>query len=179
MSDQRIASRYAKALFDKANEEGLLDIVKENIEELIILAKESRDFSLFLDSPMYKTAVKQKALDAIFAKQHPLTKGLFALMIDKKREALIPEMGESFMKLYNQMNKIVLVEVESAVALTNDTLSNIESYVKDVTDANIVKINTKLEPNILGGLTIEFNGRIFDNTVLTQLKKIKKELQIA
>lgn len=179
MSEQRIASRYAKALFDKASEEGLLDIVKENIEELITLAQESREFSLFLDSPMYKTAVKKQALGAIFAKQHPLTQGLFALMIDKKREGLIPEMGQGFMKLYNQVNKIVLVEVESAAALSNDTLTRIETYVKDVTDAKVVKINTKIEPTIIGGLTIEFNGRIFDNTVLTQLKKIKKELQIA
>lgn len=48
MSEQRIASRYSKALFDKACEEGILDIVKDNIDELISLSEDSRDFLLFI-----------------------------------------------------------------------------------------------------------------------------------
>ncbi len=179
MSEQRIAARYAKALFDKAQEEGLLEVVKDNVEELIVLSKESRDFMLFIQSPMYKMSAKKKALESIFSKQHALTKGMYALMVDKKRESFIPAMGEGFMKMYNESQKIVLVEVESAVALSNSTISEIESYVKTHTSANTVRINTRLDASIIGGITIEFNGRIFDNTVLTQLKKIKKELQIA
>ena len=179
MSEQRIAARYSKALFDKAQEENLLDVVKDNVEELIVLSEESREFMLFIQSPMYKMAAKKKALDNIFAKHHALTKGLYALMVDKKREAYIPAMGESFMKLYNNAQKIVLVEVESAVELSKTTVADIEAYVKKHTQANTVKIITRVDPAILGGVTIEFNGRIFDNTVSTQLKKIKKELQIA
>jgi len=179
MSEQRIAARYSKALFDKAQEEGLLEVVKDNIEELISLSNESRDFMLFIQSPMYKMAAKKAALDKIFGKQHDLTKGIYALMVDKKRESFIPAMGFSFMKMYNDFQKIVLVEVESAVELDATTISEIESFVKKQTNANSVKITTKIDPAIMGGITIEFNGHIFDNTVLTQLKKIKKELQIA
>jgi F0F1-type ATP synthase delta subunit len=65
------------------------------------------------------------------------------------------------------------------VALSNSTIAEIETYVKTHTKANTVRINTRLDASIIGGITIEFNGRIFDNTVSTQLKKIKKELQIA
>ena len=62
MSEQRIAASYAKALFDKAQEEGLLEVVKDNVEELIVLSLESRDFMLFIQSPMYKMSAKKKAL---------------------------------------------------------------------------------------------------------------------
>lgn len=179
MSEQRIASRYSKALFDKASEEGILDVVKDNIDELISLAGNSRDFLLFIQSPLYKMAAKKKALSSIFAQQHALTQSLYALMVDKKREAFIPMMGERFVKMYNKEKHIVLVEVESAVPLSPETLAEIDLYVKEQTGANTVSITTRIDAAIIGGITIEFNGRIFDNTVLTQLKKIKKELQIA
>ena len=179
MSEQRIASRYSKALFDKAQELGILDVVKENIDELISLAENSHDFLLFIQSPMYKMAAKKKALSTIFAQQHALTQSLCALMVDKKRESFIPAMGKGFMKMYNEYQKIVLVEVESAVELSSSTIAEIEYYVKLHTKANTVRINTRLDASLIGGITIEFNGRIFDNTVSTQLKKIKKELQIA
>jgi F-type H+-transporting ATPase subunit delta len=179
MSEQRIASRYSKALFDKAQELGILDVVKENVDELISLAENSRDFLLFIQSPMYKMAAKKKALSTIFAQQHALTQSLYALMVDKKREAFIPMMGERFIKMYNKEQQIVLVEVESAVPLSPDTLKEIDLYVKKETGAKTVSISTRIDTAIIGGITIEFNGRIFDNTVLTQLKKIKKELQIA
>lgn len=179
MSEQRIASRYSKALFDKALEEGILDLVKDNIDELISLAGNSRDFLLFIQSPLYKMAAKKKALSTIFAQQHALSQSLYVLMVDKKREAFIPMMGEHFVKMYNKEKHIVLVEVESAVSLSPETLAEIDLYVKEQTGANTVSITTRIDAAIIGGITIEFNGRIFDNTVLTQLKKIKKELQIA
>lgn len=179
MSEQRIASRYSKALFDKAREEGILDVVKDNIDELISLSEDSRDFLLFIQSPLYKMAAKKKVLASIFGKQHALTQSLYALMVDKKREAFIPMMGESFIKMYNKEQHIVLVEVESAVPLSDETLTEIDMYVKKETGAKTVSITTRIDTAILGGITIEFNGRIFDNTVSTQLKKIKKELQIA
>lgn len=179
MSEQRIASRYAKALFDKAVEQNLLDVVNNDINALLELTAASKELVLFLQSPLYKMSVKKSALDALFAKHHDLTKALYTLMVNKKREAFIPEMAQAFSRLYNQLNKIVFVDIESAVTLDGATISKIESYVKDITKANAVKSNVRIDAAIIGGITIEFNGQIFDNTVATQLKKIKKELQIA
>ena len=50
---------------------------------------------------------------------------------------------------------------------------------KKETEAKSVVLHTSVDKEIMGGVTIEFEGKIFDNTVLTQLKNIKKELQIA
>jgi F-type H+-transporting ATPase subunit delta len=179
MSEQRIAARYAKALFDKATEENILDVVMSDIANLSELANNSKELVLFLQSPLHKMSVKKAAIDKLFMNQHDLTKGLYALMVNKKREAFIPEMAEAFMKLYYKANKMVFVDIESAVALDPATIQRIETYVKDITEAKSVKSNVKIDAEILGGVTIEFNGQIFDNTVATQLKKIKKELQIA
>jgi F-type H+-transporting ATPase subunit delta len=100
-------------------------------------------------------------------------------MISKFREAYIPAMGKVFLKQFNKQNQIVSVEITSAVELDKKVLSQIESYVIDNTHAKSVELTTKIEKELIGGLTVEFDGKIYDNTVITQIKKFKKELQIA
>lgn len=179
MSEYKIASRYAKALFDISVEKGVLNDVKKDIEHMLHLTKESRELEVFLESPLYKMSMKKEAIDKIFASSHELTRNLYALMISKFREAYIPAMGKVFLKQFNKQNQIVEVEITSAVELDQSVLSQIESFVIEKTQAKSVELTTKVEKELLGGLTVEFDGKIYDNTVVTQIKKIKKELQIA
>ena len=179
MSELKIASRYAKALFLKAQEDGVLDAVMKDMQELTNLSKDSREFIVFLESPLYKTTVKKEAVLKLTEKQNDLSRGVYGLMVDKNRESYIPAMAKSFIAMYNESNKIVQVEVNSAVELSKNTLKDIEKYVKSITDSKSVDIKTNIDKSVVGGLTIEFGGKIFDSTVSTQINKIKKELQIA
>ena len=60
MSELKIASRYAKALFLKAQEDGVLDAIVNDMHELMELASNSREFTIFLESPLYKIATKKR-----------------------------------------------------------------------------------------------------------------------
>lgn len=179
MSEYKIASRYAKALFDISSEKGVLDDVKKDIEHMLHLTESNRDLQVFLESPLYKMAIKKQAIDKIFASSNELTRNLYALMISKFRESYIPAMGKVFLKEFNKKNQIVSVEVTSAVDLEKSVLKQIESYVIEQTQAKSIELTTKIDKDLLGGLTVEFNGKIYDNTVVTQINKLKKELQIA
>jgi F-type H+-transporting ATPase subunit delta len=179
MSDFRIASRYAKALFDRAVETSSLDVVKNDIDHLKVLVAESREFVLFLQSPLYKKSSKQDALKKLFASANELTLNVFLLMAEKHRESMIPEMGVAFLRMYNNHNQIVEVTVESAVALDKKTIGDIEAYVMAQSNAKTIQLTQNINPSLIGGLTIEFGGKIYDNTVSNQLRKIKKELQLA
>ncbi len=179
MSDFRIASRYAKALFDRAVETSILDVVKKDIDHLRTMVAESRELVLFLQSPLYKKSVKQDALKKLFASSNELTQNVYHLMTEKFREAYIPAMGDAFMTMYNKHNQIVEVAVVSAVALDEKTIIEIEKYVKANSNAKTIELSQQVKPGVIGGLTIEFGGKIYDNTVSNQIRKIKKELQLA
>ena len=179
MSELKVASRYAKALFLKAQEDGVLDAVMKDMQELTDLSKDSHEFIVFLESPLYNISVKKEAVLRLTDKQNEHSRGVYSLMVDKKRESYIPAMAKSFIAMYNEANKNVQVEVISAVELSKNTLSSIENYVTSITDSKSVDIKTNIDTSVVGGLTIEFGGKIFDSTVSTQINKIKKELQIA
>ena len=54
MSTLRASNRYAKALLDLARERQSLDVIKANSDTLLAVLKESRDFRVFLKSPVIK-----------------------------------------------------------------------------------------------------------------------------
>lgn len=179
MSETRIASRYALALYERAIESKSLEKVVADIRKLNEISAQNQDFVGFLHSPLISKDEKTQVLNKIFALYHAETQSLFKLMVTKNRESLISIMGVEFVKIYNKNNGITEAVVTTASALDSENLEKIEHFVKANTGANAVQIHTKTDPSLVGGLTIMFDGRIYDSSISSQIKKIKKELKIA
>lgn len=179
MSEIRIASRYAKSLFDSALAQSALEAVVADVQNLNQIVAESRDFVLFLSSPLLKQDIKKTVLGKILGGMNVLTRDLILLMNSKKREMYVPSMLQAFLTLYNKHQGITQAIVTSAVALTPASLSQIESYILTQSGANQVQLSQVVNPAVVGGLTIEFEGRILDKTVAGHIRTLKKELQLA
>lgn len=179
MSDFKIASRYATALFSKAMEEKAIDAVMADVLVIQQACKESEDLIVFLNSPMLKKAVKKDGLARIFSSCSDLTKQLLHLMAEKNREAFIPTMTEAFVGLYNAHMGIMTAVVTSAVQLSNDALDAVKKYVAQASGANNVVLTQSIDSTVIGGLNIVFGGKIYDATLSNQILKLKKDLQIA
>lgn len=179
MSDSKIASRYALSLYIKASETGVLEAVVSDIRSLNEVTSKNREFSRFLNSPLITRETKKATLSKIFASFNQETIHLFSLMADKGRESMIGSMGAEFVRIYNKNNRITVAEISSASELDSDSLNKAEQFVKASTGANTVEISTKVDPSLIGGMTIMFEGKIYDSSIATQIKKMKSELNIA
>lgn len=179
MSEIKIARRYAKALFEKALEDKAVDTVVADVLNIQQACAGSQDLIVFLNSPMLKKPVKKEALTKIFASCSDLSKQLMLLMTDKHRESFIPAMTDAFILLYNRYKGITTAEVTSAVALTASALDAIKKYVAQTAGANEVVLKQLIDPSVLGGMNIVFDGKIYDATISNQIIKLKKDLQIA
>ena len=100
-------------------------------------------------------------------------------MAEKNREAFIPSMTEAFVRLYNVHMGITTAVVTSAVQLKDSALSAIKKYVAQTSGANDVVLTQSIDPTVIGGLNIVFDGKIYDATLSNQILKLKKDLQIA
>lgn len=175
----KIASRYAKCLFDIAAEKKQLDAVVADADNLLKAIAASAELSAFLESPLLHKTQKKEVLRNIFKGFNETTLSVFDLMADKSRENLLAEMAQSFINIYNQANGITLAEVTSAIALDKDTLAEIEKFVKKQAGSKQVVITQKVAPALIGGLTIMFDGKMYDSSVMGQINKMKKELNLA
>lgn len=178
MTSQRVASRYAKSLVDMALERHQLDRIKEDVDSVLAMAK-NRDFALLLSSPVINPGKKQSILSALLDKAgaDELTKAFVRIVINKGREGDLVGILRSFNEQFKKLRHISTVKLTSATALDADTLSEIRSKLiaGGKTEAN-VDLDTHIDPSLLGGFILEFDGQIYDASVAHKLREMKKDL---
>ena len=178
MTSQRVASRYAKSLVDLALERNQLDRTKQDVDQLLAMA-ENRDFALLLSSPVVNPGKKQSVLATLLDRvgADELTKAFVRIVVNKGREGDLVGILRSFNEQFRKLRHISTVKLTSATALDDATLADIKSKLiaRGMTEAN-VDINTQIDPSLLGGFVLEFDGQIYDASVAHKLREMKKDL---
>ncbi|HEY8916438.1 MAG TPA: ATP synthase F1 subunit delta [Chitinophaga sp.] len=175
MQNPRLASRYAKSLVDLAIEKGQLEVVRADMQVLQQIAKSNPDVVTLLRSPVIKPDKKQKILAAILeGKVSNVTSMFIQLLVAKGRESNLPEITTEFARQYNLLNNISKVKITTAVPLDAAILSAIKQKVEAGSDKKI-EMETAVEPDLIGGFVLETDDRLFDASILRDLKDIKKQ----
>jgi len=179
MSEFRIAKRYADALFLKAQENGNAAAIAGDMRNALSLCKEHREFYAFLGSPVIPVHAKSGAFANLFADFNELSKGLLHMLLARKREELLPQVAEAFLQVWDKACGRVNARVISATQLSDNAREQVSRFVQKQTGAKEVALLTEENPEIIGGLVIRFEDKIFDTSIQSQIQKLKKELNIA
>ena len=119
MSNQRVASRYAKSILDLSIEKGQLEGVFEDFKSLAAMGKSTRELGLALSNPVLGSDKKLNVLKALFATgANPLTLSFFQIISRKNRENILLDVSKEFVVQYNLYRSIQVAEVTTTTALT-------------------------------------------------------------
>ncbi len=178
MTNQQVATRYAKSLLDLALERNELATIKGDVDDLIAMGA-NRDLAILLQSPVINATKKKAVFKELLDKAgvSDLTKTFVKVLITKGREADLLGILGAFNDQYKTLNKITSVKVTSATALDAASLEAIKSQLAAAgkTEATI-ELETKIDPSIMGGFILEFDGKVYDASVAHKLSEIKKTL---
>lgn len=176
MSVQRIASRYAKSLIELAQDQGTLEQTLEDVKSFREATK-NRDFYLLIKSPVVSVSKKLSILDALFkGKYSELTMAFLRILVNKGREAYLPEIADEFIAQYKKLKHISTVKVRTATPLSEATLKMIHDKLKasNATDQE-VELITEVDESLIGGLVLEFADRIYDASISHKLEKMHRQ----
>src|SRR5688572_434750 len=110
MSAIKLASRYAKALLDIAIETGKLEEVYQDHLFLQKMIRESREFEIFLNSPVITPDKKLKVMKQLTdGKISNISVSFLQLLIRKSREVYLKEIAGAFVKMYFEYKRITKV----------------------------------------------------------------------
>jgi len=177
MSIARIAGRYAKSLLDLAQEQGKLDTILGDMNAFKT-ASENKDLRSMLKSPIINTTKKRNILKEIFGESFDeMTMAFINIVLTKGREELLPEICQEFIGQYRSIKNITSATVISATELKTETLDKIKNKIRtEMTQGGgEVEISTKVDPSLLGGFVIEIGDKLYDASVATRLKNLRKE----
>ncbi|AKX95239.1 ATP synthase subunit delta [Moorella thermoacetica] len=178
MSEQNVARRYARALFNIAREQGTAGEFANGLEEVSRTLAENSDFRRVLYHQLIPVREKQKLIDTIFPDINPLLKNFLHLVLAKGRERALPEMAAQFRRLVDQAENILPVEVTSAITLREDILAGLKERLAGITRRNI-RLSSRVNPELIGGVVIRLGDRVLDVSVKKKLELLGEHLKRA
>lgn len=178
MLNTRVASRYAKSLLDLAIETNQLEQVYADMLYLQSVTKESRDFQNLLRSPVVNADTKIRAIEAVTkANISTLTMSFLRLMINKTREAAMPEIITSFIRQYKDKKGIQTVKLTTATPVSDSVKQAIIEQVRKTSDINKLELQEIVDPSIIGGFVLQAGDKLVDASIAYDLQNIAREFE--
>ncbi len=176
MSVERIAARYAKSILDLAIERKEVDKVLQDMQS-VYSALRSRDLLLMIKSPIISSGKKLSIFKRLFSgRLSETTNHFFELMIRKGRENHLPEIVDDFIKQYKEYKEISTVRIKTAVPINDGVISTIRQKLADETDIRKnLELEVVVDPSLIGGFTLEFEGKQFDSSIASKLRELRKQ----
>jgi len=169
-----ISGRYATALFELARDAKVLEAVAADLGALGRAMDASTDLVRVVKSPVMSRADQGKAMDAVLDRlgAHALTHRFIGLVALNRRLFALPDMARDFLRLLAQHSGEVAGEVVSAQALSDKQLADLKSQLRKAVGSE-VRLNTRVDPGLLGGLIVKVGSRMVDGSLRTKLQNLK------
>jgi F-type H+-transporting ATPase subunit delta len=174
MAIEKNSIPYAKALFSLATEKKSTASIKADAIALQSLAKNNAEFKDIIKNPTISNTVMNDLVQKLFSgKVQPETLDFLRLLIKKGRIGQLASICEAVVFFVNQSENLTQVKITTATAVSDNEKSQIAS--KFIGDRKC-EIENVVNPEILGGFVLEFDNKILDNSISTQLQTLKNNL---
>ncbi|MBP5547340.1 MAG: ATP synthase F1 subunit delta [Bacteroidales bacterium] len=175
MEDYRINTNYAKALFLVASDMGQLDAVGEDMRLVNSVCIENHMLNTVFANPFIREGKKVAILNELFGAHVSKVTSLFLAFVVKKRRAVnLRGISDAFIGLYRAYKNVVLSHFVTATEADDEAKQAVCRLVCEYTGKE-VELQTEVDPDILGGFSIEFDNNMYDARLNTAINKLRKE----
>ena len=175
MNESQISVRYAKALFQSASEQQLLEDVYKDMEVLTSTCK-LEDFQYMLVVPTLQPSQKIKLLGTIFEKHFSkISLSMINLVVKNKREFYLPGIARNFRDLYRKEKGVSTATLVTAQPVDESAMNGIRQLIKKAYDTE-VELSASIDGDVIGGFILTIEDMRYDASVASNLRKLKKQL---
>lgn len=172
---EEIAQVYARALFEVAKEQDKLDLVREQLGQFAGALNDSNDLRVFFFSPYFSTEEKKDGLRRSLVDADPAIVNFLEALLERHRMPVIFRIRDAYERLWDEENKLLPVEVTSAVDLDDATVKSIGERIGEQTGQR-VELTSKVDPSILGGIVLRVGNSILDASIKHRLDQLRKHV---
>jgi F-type H+-transporting ATPase subunit delta len=173
MKDISVARRYARALFELAREENVVDDVMQGMSNVrTALTTEPRLWPL-LRNPMVTPKDKVHLLSAVTSNK--LVLRFIELIADRKRIEILDAVHDIMMEMSDRTKGIRRALVRSAVPLSDEQKRAVESSIAQSSGGSVVG-EFEIAPDLLGGVWIQMGDKVLDASVRGRIEAFRTAL---
>ncbi|MCR5066021.1 MAG: ATP synthase F1 subunit delta [Bacteroidales bacterium] len=175
MEDYRININYAKALFLVARDMNQLDAVCDDMRLVNAVCAENHLLVTVFANPVIPEGKKFAIVKDLFEDKITKVSMLFLRFVVRKRRSVnLKGISNAFIELYRNEKGIVLSHFVTASEPDDASKVAVQKVVGDYTHKT-VELTTQVDPSIIGGFSVSFDGNMYDARISSQIAKLRKE----
>ena len=172
----QIAKNYADALYELAREEKLDAQILEQLQQVRALLEANGDYVRLLSAPNLPRPERLAALDgAFFGRVHPYLLNFLKLLCERGHIRELKDCAVQFRRRRNDDCGILDAVAVTAVPLREELREKLRLRLQSLTGKQI-DLQYRIDPRVLGGIRLEYDGRALDGTVRSRLAGIERTL---
>jgi F-type H+-transporting ATPase subunit delta len=172
---EEIAEVYARALFEAAKEDGVLDRVHDELGQFADALDTDRDLQVFLFSPYFSSDEKKQGVSRIVTDADERLVNFLELLAERHRMPVLFRIRRTFDALWADENRLLPVTVTSATELDSGLVEDIGKRIEQQTGRR-VELSSNVDPDVLGGLMVRVGNMVLDATIRNRLEQLRKQV---
>jgi len=131
---------------------------------------------LFLDHPLITLAEKERVLDG--AVENDLTQRLLRVLIALRKSRRMRDVYDTFADMVRRELALAEVDVRVPRPLSPDKQAQLHRAIEQWVGRR-VHLTVVIDESLIGGVRVQVNGRVVDNTLRSLLESIEEKLLVA
>lgn len=172
---EEIARVYARSLFEVAVDADKLDVVREQLGQFADALDTTPDLAVFFFSPYFSPQEKKDGLSGLLDGPDPVVRNFLELLVEKHRMPAVFRLRREYDRLWQEENKLLPVQITSAVELDAATIERIGREIGEQTGRK-VQLESTVDPEVLGGIVLRVGNSILDASIRTRLETLRKQV---
>lgn len=171
-----LAKRYARALAGVARDENRLEPVLGELERTAAWFADP-ELAAALASPALRADARSALLVRITASLElsESVRNFLMVLANNQRLSLFADVVRSYRRLVDQNLGRIRGVVRAPTEVPPDSLDELRAALEASLGKRVI-LSVETDRSLLGGLTVEIEGRVFDGSVRTQLAHLAQEL---
>jgi F-type H+-transporting ATPase subunit delta len=166
---------YAKALFEAGQDEGKLDEVHAQLQQLRDAFANAPDLAGLLENPEIESRVKAQVLTDVAQGADELVINFLRLIAEKGRAAELADIVDELDVLVAAEERILDVELTTATELSDEEFGRILGRI-ETASGRTVQAERKVDPNLIGGIVLQAGSMRLDASVRGRLDRLRNDL---
>ena len=171
-----IAERYAKGLFELAQEENTVAEKNEQVQNLIAILNQNEELQVLLHAVKITRSEKRNIIETVFGSSFDADMiNFMKLLIDKGRIRYLKEILHEYVRLANEELGIEEAIVWSARKLKDEDIERIRAALEKKRGKKIL-ITNKIDPKLIAGIKVSVGNNVTDATMKHKMETMKESM---
>ncbi len=169
------ANVYARALHGAAVDAGRVAEVDANLRQFSEALATNVPVLRALVNPELPAEAKKRIISRMMDSAEPIARNGLLLLVDNRRVELLHDLQVAYAALAAVDEKILDIEVTTAVALDDAERSEIERRISAAV-GQTARVTATVDPEIIGGLVLRTRGVLLDASIRRRLRELRRTL---